>query len=218
MTLNRKTHRAYNRVKESNFSLDGLTGFDLNKKTVGIIGTGRVGSVMAKILNGFGCSVLAFDQIENPALMAMSTRYVKLDELLKKSDIVSLHIPLNPKTHHLIDAKALASMKAGVMLINTGRGGLVDTQALIDSLKSGHVGYAGLDVYENEKGIFFEDLSDQILKDDLLVRLLNFPNVLVTPHQAFLTDEALTNIAFTTLQNISDFENGKMLKNEVCTE
>jgi D-lactate dehydrogenase len=218
LSLNRKIHRAYNRVREGNFSLDDLVGFDLNKKTVGVIGTGRIGSVMAKILGGFGCNVIAHDFVQNPKLVEMGVQYVALDEIFRKSDIISLHVPLTPKTRYLIDEKALAATKPGVMLINTGRGALIDTRALIKSLKSGHIGYAGLDVYEEEEGLFFEDLSEQILQDDKLARLLTFPNVLLTSHQAFLTEEALGNIAQVTLQNVSEFENGNDLKNEVCAE
>jgi D-lactate dehydrogenase len=218
LSLNRKIHRAYSRVREGNFSLDGLVGFDLNNKTEGIVGTGKIGSIMAKILNGFGCHVLAFDRMQNPALVAAGVQYVSFNELLQKSDIISLHVPLIPETRYLIDAKALSKMKSGVMLINTGRGALIDTQALIQSLKSEHIGYAGLDVYEEEEGIFFENLSDQILQDDQLARLLTFPNVLLTSHQAFLTEEAISNIAHTTLGNIAEFEKGHKLSNEVCAE
>lgn len=218
LSLNRKIHRAYSRVREGNFSLDGLVGFDLYKKTVGVVGTGRIGSVMAKILNGFGCQVLAYDRLQNPALVETGVQYVELDELLQKSDIISLHVPLTAETRYLIDAKALSLTKVGVMLINTGRGGLIDTKALIQFLKSEHIGYAGLDVYEEEEGVFFENLSDQILQNDQLARLLTFPNVLLTSHQAFLTKEALGNIAQTTLKNISEFENGSNLSNEVCAE
>jgi D-lactate dehydrogenase len=218
LSLNRKIHRAYSRVREGNFSLDGLVGFDLHKKTAGIMGTGKIGSVMAKILSGFGCQVLACDRLQNPELVAAGVQYVNFEELLKKSDIISLHVPLTPETRHLINGQAFSQMKKGVMLINTGRGGLVDTRALIQFLKSGHIGYAGLDVYEEEEGIFFENLSEQILQDDQLARLLTFPNVLLTSHQAFLTVEALGNIAETTLRNISEFENGSHLSNEVCAE
>lgn len=218
LSLNRKIHRAYGRVRESNFSLDGLVGFDLYEKTVGIVGTGRIGSVMARIMNGFGCHVLAHDRIRNPDLEKIGVQYADFNELLQKADIITLHVPLTPETRHLIGAKALSLTKRGVMLINTGRGTLVDTRALIQSLKTGHVGYAGLDVYEEEEGVFFEDLSDQILQDDQLARLLTFPNVLVTSHQAFLTQEALRNIAQTTLQNIMEFETGNNLSNEVCPE
>lgn len=216
LSLNRKIYRAHNRVREGNFSLDGLVGFDLKGKTVGIIGTGRIGSRFAAIMAGFGCELLAFDLKEDPSLIQRyGVRYTSLEELYAKSHIISLHIPLNEKTRHLVDAKALSQMKKGVMLINTGRGGLIDTAALIAALKKEWVGFAGLDVYEEEEGVFFEDLSNQILKDDLLARLLTFPNVLITAHQGFLTEEALKNIADTTLQNISEFEKGMDLANEV---
>ena len=218
LAMNRKIHRAYSRVREGNFSLDGLVGFDLYKKTVGVVGTGRIGSVFAKILLGFGCRVVAFDKRHNEDLIAAGVKYVKLEELLSISDIISLHVPLNKETYHIIGAEALAKMKAGVMLVNTGRGALIDTKALIKSLKSGHLGYAGLDVYEEEEGLFFENLSDQILQDDQLARLLTFPNVLLTSHQAFLTIEALTNIVNTTLENVRDFESGSTLKNEIRFE
>lgn len=215
LSLNRKIQHAYIRVRELNFSLDGLVGFDLHGKTIGIIGTGRIGSVMADIMSGFGCEVLAHDIAPNPALQKVS--YVGLPTLYQRSDIVSLHLPLNDKTRHLVDARAIALMKPGAMLINTGRGALIDTKALIDALKIGQIGAAGLDVYEEEQGIFFHDLSDRVLNDDVLARLLTFPNVLITAHQGFLTREALTNIAKTTLQNISDFESGRPLQNEVKT-
>ncbi|MEZ4871696.1 MAG: 2-hydroxyacid dehydrogenase [Bdellovibrionales bacterium] len=218
LSLNRKIHRAYNRVKDGNFSLGGLVGFDLNKKTIGIIGTGRIGTVMAKISKGFGCHILAYDLVQNSNLIADGVEYVNLDELLQRSHVISLHIPLTPETKYLINERALSMTKPGVMLINTSRGALIDTKALIQYLKSGHIGYAGLDVYEEEEGIFFENLSDQILQDDQLVRLLTFPNVLLTAHQAFLTNEALENIAQTTLQNIADFESGNHLVHEVSAE
>ncbi len=215
LSLDRKIHRAYNRVREGNFSLDGLVGFDLYKKTVGIVGTGRIGSVMAKILSGFECHIFANDVTQDPKLIELGVNYVTLDVLLQKSDIITLHVPLTPETHHLINEKALSLTKPGVMIINTGRGALIDTRALIQFLKSGHIGYAGLDVYEEEEGVFFENLSEQILHDDQLARLLTFPNVLLTSHQAFLTQEALSNIAQTTLRNISNFEDGRSLVNEV---
>jgi len=216
LTLNRHTHRAYNRVREANFSLDGLVGFDLHGKTVGVVGTGRIGTVMLRIMHGFGCRLLAHDLEEDPELARTTgVRYVALPELLAASDIVSLHVPLTPDTRHLIDAKALAAMKAGVVLINTGRGALIDTQALVAALKRGHVGAAGLDVYEEEEGVFFKDLSDQVLQDDVLARLLTFPNTLITSHQGFLTHEALANIARTTLDNIRAFERGEPPTNEV---
>ena len=216
LALNRKIHRAFNRVREANFSLDGLVGFDLHGKTVGIIGTGRIGSVLARIMHGFGCQLLAYDLKQNERLAAQfGLRYVDLAELYSRSDIISLHVPLTPQTHHLIDAKALARMKRGVFLINTGRGALIDSRALIAALKSGHVGAAGLDVYEEEEGVFFQDLSNQVLQDDVLARLLTCPNVLITSHQAFLTREALVNIAETTLANVRAFERGEPLVNQV---
>lgn len=216
LALNRKIVRANSRVRELNFSLDGLVGFDLNGKTVGVIGVGRIGAVMARILRGFGCRVLLHDACPAGDFAAsIEASFVPLETLYRESDAISLHIPLTPQTHYLIDEKALARMKRGVYLINTGRGGLVDTKALIQALKSGHVGGAGLDVYEEEDNVFFENLSDKILQDDVLARLLTFPNVLVTAHQAFLTKEALENIAETTLQNVSDFEAGRALANRV---
>jgi len=218
LSLNRKIHRAYNRVRESNFSLEDLVGFDLFRKSVGLVGTGKIGSVLAKILHGFGCRVLAYDITQNPRLAEFGVEYVSLGELLRLSDIVSLHVPLNEQTHHMIDQKSLAQTKPGVMIINTSRGALIHTQALIQFLKSGHIGYAGLDVYEEEEGIFFENLSEHILHDDQLARLLTFPNVLITSHQAFLTREALSNIAKTTLQNITDFETRNVITNEVSVE
>jgi D-lactate dehydrogenase len=216
LSLNRKTHRAYARVRELNFSLDGLMGFDLAGKNVGVIGTGRIGSVFAKIMNGFGCNVIAYDPNPNPELLKNSlVKYVDLEVLYRDSDIISLHVPLLPTTKHLINTSAIAQMKKGAILINTGRGALLDSTALIDSLKSGHLAGAALDVYEEEDGIFFKDLSNQILKDDVLARLLTFPNVLITSHQAFFTREALTKIVETTLWNISEFQHGKKLVNEV---
>ncbi len=215
-TLNRKTHRAYNRVREGNFSLNGLVGFDLHGKTVGIIGTGRIGKVLAKIMTGFGCHVLLNDlNIDKKFADEMHCRYATLEEIFQKSQIISLHVPLTSKTRHFINDQAISSMQKGVMLINSGRGALVETKALIKGLKSGHIGHAGLDVYEEEGDVFFQDLSGQILGDDDLARLLTFPNVLITSHQGFLTQEALSNIASTTLQNASDFESGKLLINEV---
>jgi D-lactate dehydrogenase len=216
LALNRKIHRAFNRVREANFSLDGLVGFDLHGKIVGLVGTGRIGRVMATIMRGFGCRVLAADlQPDESFAEQLPLRYVSLPELYRESDIVSLHVPLTPSTYHLIDAEALQTMKRGVVLINTGRGALIDTRALIDALKSEHVGAAGLDVYEEEEGVFFRDLSDRVLQDDVLARLLTFPNVLITSHQAFLTREALANIAETTLANIATFGRGEPLQNEV---
>lgn len=215
LALDRKIHRAHSRVREGNFSLDGLVGFDLHGKTAGLIGTGRIGAVAARILRGFGCRVLAFDLRPDPGLQTAGVEFVELGALLEQADIVSLHLPLTPGTRHLIDAAALGRMKRGAMLINTGRGALIDSRALIEALKTGQVGSAGLDVYEEEEGVFFRDLSDQVLQDDVLARLLTFPNVLVTAHQAFLTREALENIAETTLGNVSAFERGDKLVNEV---
>lgn len=206
LSLNRKIHRAHARVREGNFALDGLLGFDLKGRTAGIIGLGKIGIAVARILAGFGCRVLAYDPAPQPELAAIGGQAVALDQLLAESDIVSLHCPLTPETHHLIDDAALRRMKHGVMLINTGRGALVDTAALIAGLKSGAIGYLGLDVYEEEGDLFFENLSDQILQDDVFARLLTFPNVLVTGHQAFFTDEAMRAIAATTIENLSSFE------------
>jgi D-lactate dehydrogenase len=216
LALNRKIHRAYARVREWNFSLDGLVGFDLHEKTVGLIGTGRIGRCAARIFHGFGCRVLAYDPRQDAALIAeLGVEYVDLETIYRDADVLSLHVTLTPSTHHMIDEKVLARMKRGVMLINTGRGALIDSRALIAALKTGHIGAAGLDVYEEEEGVFFRDLSDKVLQDDVLARLLTFPNVLVTSHQAFLTHEALANIACTTLENVSAFERGQPLVNEV---
>lgn len=218
LTLNRKTHRAYNRVREVNLSLDGLLGFDLNGKTVGIVGTGRIGAITAKILRSFGCRVLAFDQRVNPECVQLGVEYVPIDDLFQVSDIVSLHCPLTPETYHLINSNTIGAMKDGVMLINTSRGALIDTRAAIDALKSGKIGYLGLDVYEEEADLFFEDLSNRVVQDDLFARLTTFPNVLVTGHQAFFTQEALTNIAETTLSNVTAFEQGRESGNEVTVD
>jgi D-lactate dehydrogenase len=216
LALNRKIHRAYARVREWNFSLDGLVGFDLHGQPVGVIGTGRIGRAAARIFHGFGCRILAHDTNPDAALVdRCGVRYVELAELYRESAIVSLHVPLTPSTYHMINEAALSSMRRGVMLINTGRGALIDSRALLHALKTGHVGAAGLDVYEEEEGIFFQDLSNKVLQDDVLARLLTFPNVLVTAHQAFLTSEALANIASTTLANITGFERGEPLANEV---
>ena len=193
-------------MREGNFSLDGLLGFDLKGRTAGIIGLGKIGIAVARILVGFGCRVLAFDPAPDQDMAKIGAEAVGLDHLLAEADIVSLHCPLTPATHHLIDDAALRQMKRGVMLINTGRGALVDTVALITGLKSGAIGYLGLDVYEEEGDLFFENLSDKILHDDVFARLLTFPNVLVTGHQAFFTTEAMTAIAATTIENLSSFK------------
>lgn len=219
LALDRKIHRAYARVREGNFSLEGLVGFDLHGKTVGLVGTGRIGQAAARIFRGFGCRVLAYDLRPDAALASeLGVRYVELRELYRESDVVSLHVPLNPATHHMIDAEALAAMKPGAMLVNTGRGALIDSRALVTALKRGHLGAAGLDVYEEEEGVFFRDLSDRVLQDDVLARLLTFPNVLVTAHQGFLTREALANIARITLDNVTAFEEGAPLRNQVRAE
>ena len=215
LTLNRKMHKAFNRVREGNFSLDGLVGFDLHQKTVGVIGTGKIGRVFIQIMRGFGCTVLAYAPKPTPELSSQGVRYVGLDELFKRSDIVSLHCALFPETKHLINEKTLGQMKKGAFLINTSRGKLIETKALIAALKHGQLGAAGLDVYEEEEHYFFNDHSGEVVDDDVLARLMTFPNVLLTSHQGFLTKEALSNIAQITLDNISDFEANLPLKNEV---
>jgi len=209
MALNRRIHRAFNRTREGDFSLHGLTGFDLHGKTVGVIGSGQIGAVFARIMLGFGCNVLLHDPHPDASLAALGAQFVGIDALLAGCDIVSLHCPLTPATRHLIDQDSLQRMKRGAMLINTGRGALVDTPALIEALKSGQLGYLGLDVYEEEADLFFEDRSDQPLQDDVLARLLTFPNVIVTAHQAFLTHEALAAIANTTLDNVAAWQAGR---------
>lgn len=212
LTLNRKTHRAYNRVHEGNFSLHGLVGFNLNGRTAGVIGVGKIGKCLVEILVGFGMKVLGHDQFQDDAFARRTgLEYVSLDALFAASDVISLHAPLLPETHHMINAKAIAKMKTGVMLINTSRGALLDTAALIEALKSRHIGAAGLDVYEEEEAYFFQDRSSDIITDDLLARLMTFNNVLITSHQGFLTEEALDNIAETTLRNVREFQEGKRL-------
>lgn len=208
LALNRQLHRAYNRTRDGDFSLHGLTGFDLVGKTVGIVGTGQIGATFAKIMSGFGCNLLAYDPYPNPQVEALGAQYVSLEALLAQAQIISLHCPLTPDTKHLINARSLATLQRGAMLINTGRGALVDTPALSEALKSGQLGYLGLDVYEEEALLFFEDRSDHPLQDDVLARLLTFPNVIVTAHQAFLTHEALGAIAQTTLDNIQAWADG----------
>jgi D-lactate dehydrogenase len=208
LTLNRKTHKAYNRVREQNFSLHGLMGFDLHNKTVGVIGTGKIGSTFCRIMKGFGCRVLAFDLFVDPVLEREGIEYVPLIELLRQSDIISLHTPLNEQTKHIINKATISLMKPGVMIINTGRGGLIHTKDAIEGLKTGKVGYLGLDVYEQEENLFFRDLSCDIIPDDVIQRLMSFPNVLVTAHQAFFTREALDEIATTTLSNINALSSG----------
>lgn len=215
LTLNRKTHKAYNRVREGNFSLDRLTGFDLHGKTVGVIGTGKIGEVFCGIMQGFGCKVLAFDLMANPALMAKGVNYLPLIDVLEQSDIISLHCPLTEQTRYIINEHSISMMKEGVMLINTSRGALIDTSDAIDGLKAGKIGYLGLDVYEQEEKLFFNDLSENIIQDDIIMRLMSFPNVLVTAHQGFFTEEALSQIAQVTLTNIDAFVAGAMLENKV---
>lgn len=217
LALNRKIHRAYARVREGNFLLDGLMGFDMRGKTVGVVGTGRIGTATARILAGFGCNLLGFDLTPNPECAALGMRFVELDDLLAQAHIVTLHCPLTPQTRHLIHEQRIARMRPGVMLINTGRGALVDTKALINGLKSGRIGSLGLDVYEEEENIFFRDLTDQIMQDDVFARLTTFSNVLITAHQGFFTHEAVEQIQSTTLANISDFERGQVRPENVVT-
>ncbi|MDO9184796.1 MAG: 2-hydroxyacid dehydrogenase [Bacteroidia bacterium] len=214
LALNRKLIRAHNRVMEQNFSLDGLVGFDMHGKTVGIIGTGKIGSVVAKIMNGFGCNILAHDKFENTELKnKYDVLYTDCETLCRESDIITLHIPFTPETKYLIDKNSISKMKRGIMLINTSRGALVNTKEVIEALKTGQIGHLGMDVYEEEAALFFEDRSEEILQDDVIARLMTFNNVLITSHQAFLTDTALKNIAETTLRNIECFENGKTCEN-----
>lgn len=206
LTLIRKTHRAYNRVREGNLSLEGLLGFNLQGKSIGIIGTGSIGRVVATILHGFGCNLLAYDRYPDPENMPVPIRYVSLQELFASSDIITLHCPLTPETHHLINRAAIDAMKPGVVLINTSRGAVVDSSALIHALKSDKIGGLGLDVYEEEADFFFEDISNRGIQDDVFARLITFPNVLITGHQGFFTSEAMTAIAEATMANISVFE------------
>lgn len=207
LSLSRHIHRAYNRVRESNFSLNGLLGFELHHTTVGIIGTGKIGTALSKILTGFGSKIIAYDPKPNDKCISLGVDYVNFDSLCQQADIISLHCPLSHETHHLINHESIQQMKPGVMIINTSRGAVIDTHAIIDNLKNGHIGYLGLDVYEQEENLFFQDRSDQIISDDVFERLLSFPNVLITGHQAFFTDQALTNIAETTLTNVQRYEN-----------
>ncbi|MDI9363815.1 MAG: 2-hydroxyacid dehydrogenase [Flavobacterium sp.] len=216
LTLNRKTHKAYNRVREQNFSLNGLLGFDLHGKTVGVIGTGNIGKAFCNIMLGFGCNVMAFDIIANKDLEAKGVTYHPLVNIYKAADIISLHCPLSPQTKHLINADVLPLFKQGVMLINTSRGALIDTNDVTDALKSGKIGYLGIDVYEQEEKLFFRDLSEKIIEDDTIQRLMSFPNVLVTAHQAFFTQEALTQIAQITLTNIFELNAKKILTHKAA--
>ncbi len=216
LTLNRKTHKAYNRVREQNFSLNGLLGFDLHGKTIGVIGTGNIGKAFCKVMLGFGCKVMAFDVIANKDMEAIGVTYHPLIDIYKAADIISLHCPLNNQTKHIINVQTIPMLKMGVMLINTSRGALIDTDAVIAALKQGHIGYLGIDVYEQEEKLFFRDLSDKIIEDDTIQRLMSFPNVLVTAHQAFFTIEALTQIATITLNSVSELLNNKTLTNKAA--
>lgn len=218
LTLNRKTHRAYNRTREGNFSIEGLLGFDFHGRTAGVVGTGKIGVLVGRLLQAMGCKVLAFDPYPSPEAEKMGMDYRSLPDLLGACDIVTLHCPLTPETHHLINTKTIAQMKDGVMLINTGRGALIEAPALLDALKSGKIGYLGLDVYEEEGDLFFDDHSSHVIKDDVLMRLMSFPNVLVTSHQAFFTYEALTKIAEVTVSNITSFQDQKGELHRVTAE
>ncbi len=213
LTLNRKTHKAYNRVREQNFSLNGLMGFNLYQKTIGVIGTGNIGKAFAKIAKGFGAKILAYDVTESKELKDLGIEYVSLEKVLSDSDIISLHCPLMDSTHHLINQDSITKMKKNVMIINTSRGGLIDTKSAIKGLKSKHIGYLGIDVYEQEEKLFFRDLSHKIIEDDTIQRLMSFPNVLVTAHQAFFTEEALEQIATSTLKSLSNFEKNEEFEN-----
>ncbi|HLF34215.1 MAG TPA: 2-hydroxyacid dehydrogenase [Cyclobacteriaceae bacterium] len=217
LTLNRKIHRAYNRTREANFALSGLMGFDLHGKTAGVVGTGNIGKNLVRILRGFGMNVLVYDILPDYSFAKdTNCRYTELDELFASSDIISLNCPLTRETGYMVNRDSISRMKDGVMVINTGRGKLIKTSDLIDALKTGKVGSAGLDVYEEESEYFFEDLSDRVLTDDILARLLTFNNVIITSHQGYFTREALEAIARTTILNISDFFEGKALPNEIC--
>ncbi|MBN1870435.1 MAG: 2-hydroxyacid dehydrogenase [Candidatus Omnitrophica bacterium] len=217
LSLNRKTHRAYYRTRDGNFSINGLMGFDMHRKTIGIVGTGKIGRCLIDIALGFGMKVIAYDKY-NDANYAKKRgfTYVTLDELYRNSDIISLHCPLSKESYHMINEESIAQMKKGVMMINTSRGKIIETESLIKGLKDKQIGSAGLDVYEEESEYFFEDFSSEMISDDTLARLIMFPNVLVTSHQGFFTSEAMTNIAMTTLKNIEDYFDGKYLENEVC--
>lgn len=215
LTLNRKTHKAYNRIRESNFSLDKLIGFNLYQKTVGVIGTGKIGSVFCEIMLGFGCKVIACDIQQSDGLKEKGVQYKTLDEILHNSDIISIHCPLNPGTHHLINAAAFTKIKKGAMIINTSRGAVINTADAIEALKNGTLGYLGIDAYEQEENLFFKDLSESIIQDEVILRLMSFHNVLITSHQGFFTKEAMDQIATITLKNLSDFEKGIKLENEV---
>jgi D-lactate dehydrogenase len=215
LAINRKIHRAYNRTRDSNFALDGLMGFDVHGKTVAVIGTGKIGRVFARIMLGFGCEVIGYDTFPSPEFEALGAHYAEPGEIGARADIISLHCPLTPDTHHIVNADTLARMKPGALLVNTSRGGLVHTEAVIEALKSGHLGGLALDVYEQEAGLFFRDLSGTVITDDVLQRLISLPNVIVTGHQAFFTREAITTICETTLRSVTEFATGKPLSNEI---
>ncbi|MEO0043618.1 MAG: hypothetical protein RL329_3066 [Bacteroidota bacterium] len=217
LTLNRKTHKAYNRIRESNFSLENLIGFNLYNKTIGVIGTGQVGIAFSKIMQGFGCKVIAYDIKKAIVLESTGVEYRTLDDLLRQADIISVHCPLNPQTRHLINKEAFDKMKKGAMLINTSRGAVMQAADAIQALKTGQLGYLGMDVYEQEDQLFFKDLSESVIQDDVITRLMTFPNVLITAHQGFLTKEALEQIATITLQNLIAFEQNALLANEVSS-
>jgi D-lactate dehydrogenase len=215
LALNRKIHRAYNRTRDGNFELDGLLGFDLHGKCVAVLGTGKIGRVFATIMRGFGCHVLGYDKFRSPEFESLGGRYVEPEEIAARADILSLHLPLTPETHHIVNADRLSRLKHGALLINTSRGGLIDTEAAIEALKSGWLGGLAIDVYEQEEELFFEDHSSRVITDDVIQRLVSFPNVIVTGHQAFFTREAVGTISATTLASISDFEHGRPLANEI---
>jgi D-lactate dehydrogenase len=215
LAINRKIHRAYNRTRDSNFALDGLMGFDLHGKSVAVIGTGKIGRVFAKIMVGFGCNVIGYDKFPSKDFEALGAHYAAPGEIARDADIVSLHCPLTPETYHIINADAIARAKRGALLINTSRGALVDTEAVIEGLKSGQIGGFATDVYEQEAGLFFRDLSSVVVTDDVLQRLISFPNVIVTGHQAFFTQEAVTTICETTMQSVTEFATGRPLANEI---
>ncbi|UBZ06151.1 2-hydroxyacid dehydrogenase [Salegentibacter mishustinae] len=215
LTLNRKTHKAYNRVREGNFSLKNLIGFNLYGKTIGVIGTGQIGATFCRIIKGFGCKIIAFDVSKSYELVQQGVEYLSLDEVFQQCDILSLHCPLNASTKHIVNEKSIALMKDGVMIINTSRGALINTADVITGLTSKKIGYLGIDVYEQEEKLFFEDLSESIIEDDLILKLISFPNVLITSHQAYFTKEAMDEITTTTLKNIEAFDKNLELKNEV---
>jgi D-lactate dehydrogenase len=217
LTLSRKTHKAYNRVRENNFSIEGLTGVNIHGKTVGVIGTGAIGRAFCRIAKGFGCKILAYDVFDNEEMKQLGVTYLPLNEVLANSHIVSLHCPLTPETRHMINAESISHFQPGAALINTSRGALVETKAVIRALKKKKIGFLGIDVYEQEEHLFFKDLSQEILMDEDIARLMTFPNVLITGHQAFLTKEALEQISHTTLNNITEFEKGLPLTNEIKT-